>query len=92
MARLTDGEVRAALGDGWSFDGSAIHKEFVFKGFTSAVAFVGRLVEPANRARHHPDLEIHFNRVIVGLSTHDEGGVTDKDLEMARSIDGLADG
>jgi 4a-hydroxytetrahydrobiopterin dehydratase len=94
MARLTDDEVRAALGGelpGWSFDGSTIRKEFSFKSFTSAVAFVERLVEPANAVRHHPDLEIHFNRVVVTLSTHDEGGVTDKDLALARTIEGLVE-
>ncbi len=93
MARLTDDEVRAALGhglDAWSFDGTTIRREFTLKGFTSAVAFVERMVEPANAARHHPDLEIHYNRVVVGLSTHDEGGVTDKDIAMARTIEALA--
>ena len=93
MPRLTDDEVAAALRDlpGWSFDGSAIRREFSFKGFTSAVAFVGRLVEPANAARHHPDLEIHFDRVAVALSTHDEGGVTERDLALARTIEDLAE-
>jgi 4a-hydroxytetrahydrobiopterin dehydratase len=94
MARLTDDEVGAALGGelpGWSFDGSTIRKEFSFKGFTSAVAFVERLVEPANAVRHHPDLEIHFNLVVVTLSTHDEGGVTEKDLALARTIEGLVE-
>jgi 4a-hydroxytetrahydrobiopterin dehydratase len=93
MARLTDEEIRDALGDAlddWTYDGAAIHRELTFKGFTSAVAFVGQLVEPANAARHHPDLEIHFNRVVVSLSTHDEGGVTDKDLALARTFEALA--
>jgi 4a-hydroxytetrahydrobiopterin dehydratase len=94
MVRLTDGQVRAALSDGlpgWSIEGTEIRKEFAFKGFTSAVAFVDRLVEPANAAKHHPDLEIHYNRVVVTLSSHDEGGVTQRDLDMARTIDALAD-
>ena len=94
MARLTEEEVHAALRDeltGWSFDGSAIRKEFSFKGFTSAVDFVGRLVEPANAARHHPDLEVHYNRVVVILSTHDEGGVTERDLAVARTIEGVVE-
>jgi 4a-hydroxytetrahydrobiopterin dehydratase len=95
MARLTDDQVRAAIGDGlpgWSIEGTEIRKEFTFKGFTAAVAFVDRLVEPANAARHHPDLQIHYNRVVVGLSTHDEGGITEQDLDMARAIDALSDG
>jgi 4a-hydroxytetrahydrobiopterin dehydratase len=93
MPKLTDDEVGAALGrlPGWSFDGSTIRKEFSFKGFTSAVGFAGRLVEPANAARHHPDLEIHYNRVVVTLSTHDEGGVTERDLALARTIEDVAE-
>jgi 4a-hydroxytetrahydrobiopterin dehydratase len=95
MGRMTDEELRAAVAGslpGWTIQGDAIHREFTFPGFTAAVAFIDRMVQPANAARHHPDLEVHFNRVIVSLSTHDEGGVTDKDIELARSIDQLADG
>jgi 4a-hydroxytetrahydrobiopterin dehydratase len=93
MTKLTDEEIDAALSGlpGWSLDGAAIGKEFTFKGFTAAVSFVGRLVEPANAAGHHPDLEIHFNRVVVSLTTHDEGGVTDRDLVLARTIESLVE-
>lgn len=93
MGRLDDDEVRLALAEGlpgWSFEENAIRKEFSFRGFTAAVRFVGTIVEPANAARHHPDLEIHYNRVVVSLSTHDEGGVTDRDLDMARTVESLA--
>jgi 4a-hydroxytetrahydrobiopterin dehydratase len=88
--RLTDDEVRAGAPEGWALVDDALRKEFAFKGFTAAVAFVQRLVAPANEARHHPDLEIHYNRVVVSLTTHEEGGVGDKDLALADIIEELA--
>ena len=92
MATLTDAEIDSALDKlpGWSRGEARITKEFKFKGFPEAVGFVDRLVEPAESANHHPDLEIHYNRVVVTLSTHSEGGVTAKDTELAALIDGLA--
>ncbi len=94
MTTLSDDDVRTALDDGlpgWEFDGRAIRKEFVFKGFLSAIAFIDRLAPKAHEARHHPDLENHYNRVLVTLSTHDEGGVTDHDIALARAIESVAE-
>ena len=94
MPRLSDDDVRAALaGDlhGWEFDGEAIHREFVFKGFMAAIVFIDRLATKAHEARHHPDLENHYNRVVVSLSTHDEGGVTERDIALARTIESVAE-
>lgn len=91
MAILSDAEIDSALDKlpGWSRLAGQIRKEFKFKGFPEAVGFVGRLVEPAETANHHPDLEIHYNRVVVTLSTHSEGGVTAKDTDLAALIDSL---
>jgi 4a-hydroxytetrahydrobiopterin dehydratase len=89
--RLSDEEIRTQAPGGWEPANDTLRKEFTFKGFTSAVAFVQRLVSPANEARHHPDLEIHYNRVIVSLSTHDEGGVSEKDIALARTIEDVVD-
>jgi 4a-hydroxytetrahydrobiopterin dehydratase len=93
MAKLTDEEVRSLLATmhGWGYLGDAIHKEFTFRGFRGAISFVNRVAELANTAAHHPDLEIHYDRVVVSLSTHDEGGVTDKDVMLARGIDSVAE-
>ena len=93
MAKLTDEEVRSRLTEmhGWRYLGDAIHKEFSFRGFRDAISFVDRVAELANAAAHHPDLEIHYNRVVVSLSTHDEGGVTDRDVMLARDVDGVAE-
>jgi 4a-hydroxytetrahydrobiopterin dehydratase len=94
MPRLSDDDVRTALaGDlpGWDFDGEAIRREFVFKGFMAAIAFIDRLATEAHEARHHPDLENHYNRVLVSLSTHDEGGVTERDIALARAIESVTE-
>ena len=93
MAKLADGEVRAFLEEleGWTHVGNAIHKDFTFRGFRGAIAFVNRVAEKANDAGHHPDIEIHYNRVLISLSTHDEGGVTEKDLALAAEINGVAE-
>ena len=93
MSRLPDDDVRTALTDGlpgWTYDGTALKKEFAFKGFMAAIGFIDRLAVEAHTARHHPDLENHYNRVLVSLSTHDEGGVTDLDVTLARTIEAVA--
>jgi 4a-hydroxytetrahydrobiopterin dehydratase len=89
MTKLDDAELRLLMRDleGWKLLGDAIHKEFTFPGFRGAIAFVNRIAELANAAGHHPDLEIHYNRVVVSLSTHDAGGVTQRDLSLAADID-----
>ena len=93
MIGLTDDEIAAGLGDlpGWTSVGGAIRKEFTFKGFRAAIAFIDRLAEVAIAARHHPDLENHYNRVVVSLTSHDAGGVTRADLALARGIEAVAE-
>ncbi len=68
---------------GWSSLANAIQRDFTFPGFRSAIAFVNRVAELAETAGHHPDIEIHYNRVSLSLSTHDAGGVTEKDVALA---------
>ena len=89
MAKLTDAELKVFLSEmeGWTFLGNAIHKDFTFAGFRGAIAFVNRLADRANAIGHHPDIEIHYNRVLISLSTHDAGGVTEKDVTLAAQID-----
>ena len=92
MTTLSEDEVQAGLAglDGWELDGDRITREYRFGGFPEAVAFVVRLSDPAEAADHHPDLDIRYNRVRVSLSTHSEGGVTAKDLDLARTVHSLA--
>ena len=92
MALLTRQHIDEALKtlDGWTLEGDAIRKQFTFKGFPEAVAFVNRLVPDAERADHHPDITINYRRVTLSWSTHDEGGLTAKDIAGARMADGRA--
>lgn len=89
MALFTDSEISRRLAElsGWTREGTAIQKQFVLKNFVEAVAFVNRLVEPAEAADHHPDLTIHYRNVNVSLSTHSEGGITEKDFVLAQEIE-----
>jgi 4a-hydroxytetrahydrobiopterin dehydratase len=75
---------------GWQQVGSTIRKEFTFAGFPDAVAFVSRLVEPAEASDHHPDLAIHYRRVEVTFTTHSAGGLTVKDFDGAAAVEALA--
>jgi 4a-hydroxytetrahydrobiopterin dehydratase len=94
MRKLTDAELTGLLSEleGWTSRADAIHKDFTFPGFRGAIAFVNRVAERAETAGHHPDIEIHHHRVSITLSTHDAGGVTEKDVSLAAEIDGAADG
>lgn len=92
MALLSRDEIERRLKelDGWSLEGNAITKQFTFKGFPEAVAFVQRLVPGAEAADHHPDVTINYRRVKVSYSTHSEGGVTEKDFAGVQMADSQA--
>lgn len=92
MPLLSDIEIQRGLGAlaGWTRKGNEITKTFTFDGFPAALAFAQSLVPIAERMNHHPDLDIRYNRVIVRLSTHDQGGITEKDLSQARQIEAVA--
>lgn len=89
---LTVSEIQAQLDHlpGWELEGKSIRSVRTFKGFVEAIAFVNQLIEPAEAAGHHPDLSISYNKVIVSLSTHDAGGLTMKDFDMAKVISSIA--
>lgn len=89
MARLSDEELRAALAGlpDWARAGDAVEREFTFRTFRQAMAFANAVAEIAHEAHHHPDILIRYNRVRLTLSTHDEGGVTEKDIAFARAAD-----
>jgi 4a-hydroxytetrahydrobiopterin dehydratase len=92
MARLSDEEIEARLEelDGWERAGDAIRKTYTGENFVSSVELVNRMAPVAEEMNHHPDLEISWNKVTVTLSTHSEGGLTENDFALARSIDGVA--
>ena len=78
--------------DGWSDaeDRDAIQKTFTFKSFNQAFSFMTRVAMEAEKANHHPEWFNVYNRVDVTLSTHDTGGITEKDIKLAQFMDMIA--
>ena len=74
---------------GWYFKENAIEKEFKFKNFTQALGFIVQIGVCAERMNHHPELFNVYNKVNIRLNTHDSGGVTEKDIELAKQIESL---
>jgi 4a-hydroxytetrahydrobiopterin dehydratase len=73
----------------WTLEGKEIKCVRKFKDFVEAIAFVNRLVDPAESAGHHPDLSISYSKVTVSLTSHDAGGLTEQDFAMAKTINGI---
>ena len=92
MAVLDDEEIERRLRDlpGWERDGDALKRRFKFDDFQASVDFVNRITPAAEDMNHHPDLAISWNTVDCMLSTHSEGGITDRDFDLARQIGDLA--
>lgn len=72
---------------GWKRKDDALVKDFAFPSFRDAIVFVNRMATLADEHEHHPDIDIRYDKVRVTLSTHDAGGITEKDLTMAEQID-----
>ena len=73
----------------WKFVKNAIEKQFEFKDFTKALAFIIQMGFLAEKQNHHPELTNVYNKVTLRLSTHTENAVTSKDIDLAKGIDGL---
>jgi len=93
VAALSKVEIQQKLKDmrGWSHMGKAIQKRYTLKSFMPAISLVNKIAELAEKAGHHPDITINYNVVGISLSTHSEGGVTQKDFDLARQIDQLVE-
>ncbi|HEX5986518.1 MAG TPA: 4a-hydroxytetrahydrobiopterin dehydratase [Nocardioides sp.] len=92
MARLEQQEIDTALaGDlkQWTQDGDSLVRTVEAPSFLEAIDVVRRVAEVAEEADHHPDIDIRWRTLTFRLSTHSEGGITAKDLELAAQIDGL---
>ncbi len=89
MARLTPQEIKAGLAAApdWTRKRGAIMRTFQFKDFPAAIRFVDKIARLAEKAWHHPDIDIRWNKVTLTLTTHDEGGLTAKDFDLARQFD-----
>ncbi|MBL9166623.1 MAG: 4a-hydroxytetrahydrobiopterin dehydratase [Verrucomicrobiales bacterium] len=88
MKPLTKPQLKAALKTVplWRRQGTTIRSSFEFKGFVQAIRFVNQLARLAERAGHHPDIDIRWNQVHLVLTTHDAGGLTAKDFALAAQI------
>ena len=73
----------------WQEQDNQLIREFTFSDFKSALAFVNQVGALAETEQHHPDIELGWGRVKVSLTTHDQGGVTDKDRSLSSKIDAL---
>lgn len=91
---LSDIEIQRALGrlSGWSKRAGVISKLFTMPTFPAGISFVQRIADAAESAQHHPDIDIRYTKVLVALSTHDSGGLTQKDIDLAGVIETLAQG
>ncbi len=89
MALLTEKEISSALEglDGWQRKGEEIEKTFVLRDFVDSMGFVNKVALLSEKADHHPDILIRWNKVSITLSTHSEGGITEKDLNLAGEIE-----
>ena len=81
-------EASASL-KGWTVQGDALRKSFTFRDFNEAFAFMTRVALRAEKTDHHPDWQNVYNKVQITLRTHDAGGITQLDIDLARYIDTL---
>ena len=89
MPKLPQTELDRVLGDlpGWTVKDGAIAKTFKHDSFPEAVVFVNAVAHLAELANHHPDIDIRYSNITLALVTHDQGGITNKDVELARRIE-----
>jgi len=94
MQAFTQDQIQQHLGElkGWQIENGQLTKTFQLDTFPIALNFVGRVGELAERAGHHPDIDIRYNKVRLSLSTHDAGGLTGKDFDLAARADMLGMG
>ena len=92
--RLDDDEIRSRLAatPGWELVDGKLHRGFVFDGFPAAFGFMTALALVAESRDHHPEWSNVYNRVVIDLGTHDAGGITELDFELAAAANRLFDG
>jgi 4a-hydroxytetrahydrobiopterin dehydratase len=91
MALLSEAAIQDELArlPEWKYEGGALRRTYSFPTFLRGIAFVNEVAKLADVAGHHPDITIQYTRVSLALSTHDAGGVTEKDVSLARQIESL---
>lgn len=92
MEKLTEIEIKeklATIDSSWSLENDFIQREFVFSDFVAAFGFMTEVAIVAEKSNHHPNWENVYNKVKIALSTHDAGGLTQKDFDLASKIDAI---
>jgi 4a-hydroxytetrahydrobiopterin dehydratase len=74
----------------WKLEGKEIVRHYEFPDFVAAMIFVNQVAEKAEAAGHHPDIDIRYNKVRLALVSHDQGGLTQRDMKMARTLNSLS--
>jgi 4a-hydroxytetrahydrobiopterin dehydratase len=94
VKKLTDAEIAERLPKlvKWTVTGGRLHREYQFKDFTKAFGFMSSVALLAEKRDHHPDWSNAYGKVVIDLTTHSVGGITDKDFELAGAIDSLSPG
>ncbi len=88
-AKMSEAEIKDALKavPDWSELNGEIQRTYQFSDFAASMAFVNKIADAAESAQHHPDILIRYNKVTLTVSTHDAGGITDKDFDLAKKAD-----
>ena len=89
--KLTDSEVKGKLGtlNNWQFAKGKLHKEFKFENFEQAMQFINEIAKVAQSIDHHPEIYNVYNRVVLDINTHSEGGITELDFTFAKKVDSI---
>ena len=91
MATLTDPEIRDAIQElpGWVDQDGRLTKTFTHSSFPEAIVFVNAVAHIAELANHHPDIDVRYSNITLSLVTHDEGGITPRDVALARQVEAI---
>lgn len=92
IKKATEQDIQTAIDElgSWTVDGGKLHREYRFGDFVQAFGFMTQAALLAERVDHHPEWFNVYNRVVVDLTTHEAGGITDRDIELARGMEALA--
>jgi 4a-hydroxytetrahydrobiopterin dehydratase len=88
--KLSDSEIQARMLPGWRVVNGKLHREYAFADFVAAFGFMAKVALVAEKRDHHPEWFNVYNKVVVDLTTHDAGGISEKDFELAKAMEALA--
>jgi 4a-hydroxytetrahydrobiopterin dehydratase len=92
IPKATEAEIKKTIAElgSWTVENDKLHREYRFRDFVQAFGFMAQVALLAERAAHHPDWSNVYNKVVVDLTTHEAGGITQKDLDLAREMEQMA--